>query len=148
MNCLILKRQPPTFNAWKKATVIKKDTYKAQLAEALETYNPSYNLLTDELYGKVYHFFNEDLKIDADNLSKPLWDSLKNILFNDDYQVKLRHAGSFNLQKNDITILNLSGLSGEVIIDLLDAFETEDHVLYVECGRLHYSMFTFNSERP
>lgn len=147
MNCLILKRQPPTYNSWKGASIIKKDNYKKQLLEVLLKYNPSFTIIQGELYGTVYHFFNKDVKIDADNLSKPLWDFLKSILFEDDYQLKIRLAGSFNLVKNDFSVLDFSGLSGNLITDLLDAFDNDEHVIYIEYGKLDYSMFTFNLEQ-
>lgn len=103
--------------------------------------------LTIELYGLIYHFYRRNIGIDADNLSKPVWDGLKGLLFKDDKQVKLRIAGSFDLSANDLTVLDFSGLPGAVINSLLEAIETEDHVLYVECGNFTTDMIRLNLER-
>lgn len=145
MNSFIIKRQPYTFNSWKGASTAKKNSYKSIIRNAFRLFNTDI-ILTEELYGTVYHFFNKNVNIDADNLSKPLWDCLTGFLFNDDGQVKIRIAGSFDLSKNDFNVLNFSGLSGEIITELLEAFDTEDHIVYIECGLLNYSMFKFNIE--
>ena len=145
MNSFIIKRQPYTFNSWKGASTAKKNSYKSIIRNAFRLFNTDI-ILTEELYGTVYHFFNKNVNIDADNLSNPLWDCLTGFLFNDDGQVKIRIAGSFDLSKNDFNVLNFSGLSGEIITELLEAFDTEDHIVYIECGLLNYSMFKFNIE--
>lgn len=146
MNSFVIKRQPLTFNSWKKASATKKNNYKTLIQTAFRQFNTE-NILTNELYGAVYHFYNKNENIDADNLSKPLWDCLKGFLYNDDEQIKIRIAGSFDLSKNDFNILNFSGLSGDVIIELLESFDIEEHIVYVECGTLNYSNFKFNIEK-
>lgn len=145
MNSFIIKRQPLTSNSWKNASETKKNNYKNLIQKSFRKFNKD-KKLKNELYGTVYHFYNKNLKIDADNLSKPLWDCLTGFLYDDDGQIKIRIAGSFDLSKNDFNILNFSGLSGEIITELLEAFETEDHIVYVECGLLDYSNFRFNIE--
>ena len=109
---------------------------------------PAHKPVKTELYGLVYHFYRRDIGIDADNLSKPIWDSLKGVLFEDDKQVKMRIAGSFDLSTNDFTTIDLSGLSGSTITSLLDALqeETHEHILYVECGRFTADMIKLNLE--
>ncbi len=96
--------------------------------------------MADDLYGTIFYLFKKDFGSDADNLSKPLWDCLSGFLFVDDNQLRLRIAGCFDLSRNDFNILNLSGLSGSVVTELLDAIDEEEHIVYVECGRLEYSM--------
>lgn len=145
MNSFIIKRQPLTFNSWKKASATKKTNYKTLIQNAFRQFNIE-NKLTNELYGAVYHFYNKNVNIDADNLSKPLWDCLTGFLYDDDEQIKIRIAGSFDLSKNDLNVLNFSGLSGEIITELLEAFDAEEHIVYVECGILNYSNFKFNIE--
>jgi hypothetical protein len=102
--------------------------------------------LTDELYGVLYHFFRANLKMDADNLSKPIWDCLTGFLYVDDSQVKLRIAGSFDLSKHNFNILDIETLPKPIVDELVDAFKNHDHFVYIECGRLNYSMFKFNFE--
>lgn len=68
-------------------------------------------------------------------------------MFEDDKQVKMRIAGSFDLTVLDLNILDLSGLPGEIVTKLLDALETEDHVLYVECSNFSMKLLRLNWER-
>lgn len=144
MYCFIVKRQPPTFNSWKGASKEKKRIYKACIENSVNKYNEVSSLSSGDMYGLVFHFYNKNLKIDADNISKPLWDCLKGVLYEDDFQIKVRLAGSFDLSSNDFNILDFSGLNGDLIDEMLDALEHEEHVLYVECGSLKPSMYRFN----
>ncbi len=83
---------------------------------------------------------------DADNLSKPVWDSLQSVLYRDDSCIKLRIAGTFDTSKNDFQTLDVTGLPAEVIDNLTTALATEDHVVYIECGRMRNDLFRFNIE--
>jgi Holliday junction resolvase RusA-like endonuclease len=146
MHSFILKRQPKSFNGWHKASVSKKEGYKADIEKAFREFYPTHSKLEYELYGVLYYFFKKDFNSDADNLSKPFWDCLSGFLYHDDRQVKLRTVGSFDLSKNDFSILDFSGLEGRIITDLLEAFDSEEHIVYIECGILNYSMFKFSLE--
>lgn len=101
---------------------------------------------SDDLYGVVYYFHKKNTGTDADNISKPLWDILKGIFFTDDHQIKLRIAGSIDISAGDFSIIDFSNLRGEITAELIEAFETKDHVVYVECGLLNNSMYKFNLE--
>ena len=80
MNSFILKRPPYSFNSWKKATASQKLRYKTLLENAFAQFNAENKHETD-LYGIVYHFYTKNENIDADNLSKPVWDCLTGFLF-------------------------------------------------------------------
>jgi len=138
----IFKGKPLSYNS----QGAKKPNYKNAIQTSFTTYNPLYKILSGDLYATIYYFFNENLKLDADNLSKPVWDCLNGILFTDDQQIKIRMAGSFDLTTGDYNIIDLSGLEGKFVTDLLDAFDNEKHIVYVECGKLKPSMFKFNIE--
>jgi len=71
---------------------------------------------------------------------------LNGILLNDDQQIKIRIAGSFDLAAGNYSVIDLSGLQGNLVVDLLDAFESEEHIIYVECGNFKPSMYKFNIE--
>ena len=58
----------------------------------------------------------------------------------------MRIAGSFDLTANDFAVINSSGLPGEVIASLVESIETEEHVLYVECGRFTADIIQLNLE--
>jgi hypothetical protein len=137
----IVISQPKSYNAK------KSDSYRNRIQAAFRRAHPAHKLLYHDLYGLIYHFYKSDIRIDADNISKPIWDSLTGILFADDKQVKMRIAGSVDLSSNDLTTLDLSGLSGYTITELLEATEFEDHVLYIECGSFSMDMVRLNLER-
>lgn len=141
MYSFVISTQPRSYNS--KKTV----DYQRRIKLVFEENYPSHTLLTTELYGLVYHFFKQDIGIDADNLSKPIWDGLQGVIFVNDNQIKMRVAGSFDLAINDITTLNLTGLTGTVSTSLLAAIENEQHVLYVECGNFITDMIRLNLER-
>ena len=132
MYSFIIKVKPKSYNSWGSASVAKKTNYRHLIESSFNNAYPGHIPLDTDLYGSVYHFFQRDIGIDADNLSKPIWDCLREILFDDDKRVKMRVAGSFDLTTNDFTILDFSGLPGMIIDTLLEAIETEEHVLYIE----------------
>jgi hypothetical protein len=52
--------------------------YKEAIVDAYRTYYDGVNpLLESELYGISYYFHRRPAQIDADNLSKPIWDALE-----------------------------------------------------------------------
>jgi len=144
MHNFILKRRPVSYNSCRGA---KKIRYKEALERSFGVYNQQHSLLENDLYAVLYYFYKENLDLDTDNLSKPVWDCLGGFLFNDDQQIKMRIAGSFNLLGGDYNIIDFTGLDGTIITDLIEAFETENHVVYVECGKFDASMYKFNIEQ-
>jgi hypothetical protein len=143
MHNFILKSRPLSYNSCRGA---KKVNYKSALETSFSNYNPTHNLLTGELYATLYYFFNKNLDLDTDNLSKPVWDCMCGFLFTDDQQIKIRTAGSFDLTNGDYSVIDFTGLQGDLINDLLDAFDNEEHIVYVECGKFKPSMYKFNIE--
>ncbi|WP_020603382.1 RusA family crossover junction endodeoxyribonuclease [Spirosoma spitsbergense] len=143
MYSFIISTRPKSYNSKKSLA------YENQLRVTYSANYPIHVPVETDLYGLVHHFFRRDIGIDADNLSKPVWDALRGLLFADDKQVKLRIAGSFNLSTNDFTTIDFSGLSGSMITSLLDALqeETDEHILYVECGKFTTDMIKLNLER-
>lgn len=142
MYSFIVSTQPKSHNSRKPLI------YQNRLKVAFSASYPVHIPVKTDLYGLVYHFFRRDIGIDADNLSKPIWDALRGVLFDDDKQVKMRIAGSFDLSTNDFTTIDISGLSGSMITTLLDALqeETHEHILYVECGNFMTDMIKLNLE--
>jgi len=143
MHNFILKGRPLSYNSCKGN---KRVNYRNALISSFTNYNPTHAVLTENLYANIYYFFNKDLDLDADNLSKPVWDCLNGFLYDDDQQIKIRTAGSFNLTTGDYSVIDFSGLQGELIVDLLEAFESEEHIVYIECGQFKPTMFKFNIE--
>lgn len=142
MYSFVVCSRPKSYNSKKKS-----QDYGQRLITAFREGYPLHQSVETELYGLVYHFYRRDINIDADNLSKPVWDYLKGVLFVDDKQVKMRIAGSFSLITNDFSVLDFSGLSQHKAEFLLEAIETEDHILYVECGTFTVDIVRLNLEK-
>lgn len=140
----ILKSRPLSYNSCRKK---KKVNYKLALESAFSNYNEDRTVLQTNLYAVMYYFFNTDLDADTDNLSKPIWDCLGGYLYEDDQQIKIRTAGSFNLCSGNINEIDFTGLDGEMLLDILDAFDNEEHIVYIECGQFNPAMYKFNLER-
>jgi hypothetical protein len=122
----------------------KKMRYKSYIETSLKTYNPSYTMMSGDIYATIYYFFNKNKNLDTDNISKPILDSLCGVLFTDDRQVRVRTAGSFDLTVGGFNMIDFSGLDGKIVADLVDAFINEEHIMYIECGTFNHSMFKFN----
>lgn len=145
MHSFIFKRQPKSYNSGFKSK-LSKQNYLNELMLSLNQFDTITVPFEDNLYGLVYHFYKKDVGIDADNISKPLWDILTGIMFNDDRQIKIRIAGSIDISSGDFSVLDFSNLRGEIIAELIESFETKDHIVYVECGKLENSMYKFSIE--
>ena len=46
---------------------------------------------TDELYARVYFFTSDGVNVDADNISKPVWDAVNGMVYIDDRKIG-KHA--------------------------------------------------------
>jgi hypothetical protein len=75
-----------------------------------------------------------------------VWDCLKNVAFTDDQKIKIRVAGTFDLESGNINLIDFSGLQTDLLLDLLEAFDNEKHIIYVETGKFNPSMYQFNLE--
>lgn len=107
--------------------------------------------LTEPLYGIVYYIaqrYRPATDADADNVSKPVWDALEGVAYDNDKAVRLRIAGVIAPSSlpgvASLDELPLTGVPGDVA-DMMTGFITagEAHILYVEIGLLHPAMFRF-----
>lgn len=138
----ILKRRPCSVNNFRSH---KKEQFLIFLDKTIQELPRQPEILSGNLYGKIYHFFRKDHRYDADNISKPIWDSLIGRLYEDDKQIKLRIAGLVGNDEAEMKEMDFTGLDGDFIKELLEAIDSEDHVLYIECGPLSPMMFTFDN---
>lgn len=92
-----------------------------------------------ELYGYVYYFHNSDENMpDADNISKPLWDALSNIAFDDDRDIIIRSAFALDLRKNDAIEINIGDLPEDIGIELAEILsEPNSDAMLVEVGTIN-----------
>jgi Holliday junction resolvase RusA-like endonuclease len=149
MYCCLLLRRPLAFNKWRPESTIGQ-AYRTDIRTAFTTRYGSLPSLTGNLYGLVYCFYrsyNVFTDADADNISKPVWDCLgSNFLYEDDKQIRFRIAACYDLAKNQLTDLDVTGLPDDVRDALLNALtdEAEKQVVYIECGVFDNEMIRFN----
>jgi Holliday junction resolvase RusA-like endonuclease len=100
-----------------------------------------------KLYSRIYYFHRRKSDIDADNLSKPILDSFKDIVIRDDSQIVWRSAvkidlsDSFTISNEEIPERWYSGLI-EAIGD-----ETKENILFIEIGEIEELEVFFGRER-
>jgi len=140
MICFLAAAVPVSVNARSKSK------YKQALVTALTRTHPTPPTLTGRLYGFAYYFHKQKTQLDADNLSKPIWDALNGHLYSDDKQIGIRYSGIFNLG-GDISVLELTNMRADVLRTFLSMIQKEDHVLYIEVGKHNNKLFVFNGER-
>lgn len=94
----------------------------------------------EELYARVYFFTNCGINVDCDNISKPIWDAVKNLIYDDDCQIILRTATVIDLKIHPVNI-DTSSIDGAVAADLMQELSEKDvKCLYIECGNFKESM--------
>lgn len=140
MRAFISNQRPRSVNA--RTT----DRFQERIRQSYREYNSGDMFLTEPLYGVVYYFYNRNNQLDADNLSKPIWDALEGLAFDDDFLIRIRHAGIVDLRSTDMNTFDLSNMPDNVAANFIQMIGVEDHILYVELGNLHQSMFVFGHE--
>lgn len=96
---------------------------------------------TEELYARVYFFTSDGVNVDADNISKPIWDAVNGIAYVDDRKIVMRTAAVVDVNTHPFNTIDTSGMSGAVAADLIQGLtETNVKCLYIECGRFNESM--------
>lgn len=146
VHSFILKKQPKSHNKWKRSSP-KGQSYLAYVRAMFDEFYETVTKKSGDLYGIAYYFHKINTGTDADNISKPIWDCLSDFLFEDDKQIKLRLAGCFDLAEKDFEVLDVSGVPGNVVAELVQAIQDEEHIVYVECGRLTDSLYKFNLQK-
>ena len=87
------------------------------------------------LYAKVVYFHRGRSTLDADNLSKPVLDALKGVVYTDDSQIVLRVAAKVALEVDTYEIRATAAIMTEYQ-QLIGLLATEEYVLYIEVGDL------------
>lgn len=120
------------------------DQYKGALQSAFSRYCQSLTF-SSPIYSRIYYFNRVSHRIDVDNFSKPILDALKGLAYADDAIVEFRQSGVIDLQREDISSFDLSGMPEAVLEDFIQSIQNEDHLIYVEMGGLDKSMFSFGN---
>ena len=126
----------------------KKHIYYTALVTAFNQYNHTATQTNSDLYGFAYYFHRIKTGLDADNLSKPIWDALRLVAYPDDKLIRFRSSAVFDLQSQGIEVLDLSNMPDEILDDFLEMIDNgDDHILYVELGKFDFGLFQFGYER-
>lgn len=141
MEIVIQKLTPLSYNS---KDAKNKADYQSKICSALERkYKGSVPMFPDdkELYARVYFFTNNGVNIDCDNISKPVWDAIKGLLYVDDRKIVLRTAAVIDLNAHPFNIIDTSMIEGAVAADLTQCISEDDvKCLYIECGEFKESM--------
>jgi hypothetical protein len=94
------------------------------------------NYLLGELEVKAFYIHKVKDKKDADNISKPLWDSLNKCVYNDDSQIKYLETLKIKMDMHpDIIRLDLTNIDSADFSDLVDFVlnpnNTLERMLYI-----------------
>lgn len=120
------------------------------LKDALLEFNPGFEKLNGSLYGTVYYFYRKELGLDADNISKPIWDCLQGIAYDDDKQIQFRIAAKNQVRENSLIIQEDLQNLPEAILSAFDEFfgdSNAQHLVYVELGKWKEHLMKFNWEQ-
>lgn len=121
-------------------------TYQQLLRDAFASFHASHVPADDPQYGLAYYFHARPTELDADNLSKPIWDALEGMCYSNDRVIKHRRSGTVDLRSLEFQAFDLSRVPDNVAEALIRAIGVEDHVLYVEFGALDDGMFALGIE--
>lgn len=89
----IIKLRKSTPVSYNSSDSKKRERYKGAIVEAFSrNYNGKVPKFRKgiELYGQVYFFTSDGTDLDADNISKPVWDALIGTIYEDDKQIVQR----------------------------------------------------------
>ncbi|MCQ2076363.1 MAG: RusA family crossover junction endodeoxyribonuclease [Bacteroidaceae bacterium] len=123
--------RPESYNADNK----KKEIYKKHIAS---TYERKWDgMISDgELYACVYYFYRDDVGLDTDNISKPIWDALNLHGYTDDKQIKIRCAASYNLLEHGTLNFDQTSFPNDLWYDLLYSITENNHTLLIQVGKI------------
>jgi len=128
----------------------KKKMYSRKIIASFQKYNHKpHPYKNEKLYGFIYYFHKNRTALDADNISKPIWDALNGEAYSDDNQIVFRSAGIIDLLNTEIDEIDVTSLPDDIFKDILDMFDTKQHILYVEIGPYDQALLKlgFDSER-
>ena len=99
------------------------------------------------LYSRIYYFHRRKSDIDADNLSKPILDSLKDIIIRDDSQIIWRSAVKIDL--SDSVSISNEEIPEKWYTNLIEVIGDEDieNILFIEIGEIEELEVFFGRER-
>jgi hypothetical protein len=120
--------------------------YQQKLQELCKGQIPELSMQDGELYAAIYYFHKVPATQDADNISKPILDALKGLMYTDDRVVKLRQAAMVDLRSRPLELLDLSRMPDSIFGAFIEELDSQDYTVYIEIGRLDYRQIQFGYE--
>ena len=143
----IIKLRKSTPVSYNSADSKKRERYKGTILDAFSrNYNgkvPKFRKGV-ELYGHVYYFTSDGTDLDADNISKPVWDALIGIVYDDDKQIVQRTSTVVYTNKHDLIQINGDSYTSAELLQILTGNNVK--CIYVECGYFKETMIEIEKE--
>lgn len=138
------KSTPVSYNS---SDAKKKRRYMNSIVAAFDkNYNgkiPKFKKGT-ELYGQVCFFTSDGTDLDADNISKPIWDALVGTVYEDDKQIISRTSTVIYTKKHDLIPIEGSSDTAAELLQVLTGKNVK--CIYVECGHFNENMVEIEKE--
>lgn len=143
----IIKLRKSTPVSYNSSDSKKRERYKGTIVEAFSrNYNgkvPKFRKSV-ELYGQVYFFTSDGTNLDADNISKPVWDALIGIIYEDDKQIVQRTSTVIYTKKHNLIQINGNSDTSAELLQILTGNNVK--CIYVECGYFKETMIEIEKE--
>ena len=110
MIAFIAKRAPKSHNS------NRRQKYQDAIGEIFDSNGFKDLPLTGKLYARIYYFHKGEPKVpDADNISKPIMDALKDHAYDDDSIVIHRTAARLDRRTTDLKQLSVTDMTDSVL---------------------------------
>ena len=121
----------------------KKRRYQQEIREAamLRAGKAKLPLLDGELYARLIWFHAAKPELDVDNIVKPIFDALVDIVYDDDNRIA--QCVITRVKSRPKPFLSKRYISEEFRAELEKLIENNEHVLYIEVGQLSLSDVIF-----
>jgi Holliday junction resolvase RusA-like endonuclease len=133
MCCFIVERRPVSYNS-----DAYRGTRKANYHDEIRQNYPSQEVLSfpkeKDVTGVLAYFcfgYNSNTSPDADNISKPVWDGLRGVAFEDDKQVVARFAQVVDLDRYSLSSIDVTVVPPLVLQRIFDLAEKRESFFVV-----------------
>ena len=143
----IIKLRKSTPVSYNSSDSKKRERYKGTIVEAFSrNYNGKVPKFRKgiELYGQVYFFTSDGTDLDADNISKPVWDALIGTIYEDDKQIVQRTSTVIYTKKHNLIQINGNSDTSAELLQILTGINVK--CIYVECGYFKETMIEIEKE--
>ena len=137
----IIKLRKSTPVSYNSSDSKKRERYKGTIVEAFSrNYNGKVPKFRKgiELYGQVYFFTSDGTDLNADNISKPVWDALIGTIYEDDKQIVQRTSTVIYTKKHNLIQINGDSDTSAELLQILTGNNVK--CIYVECGYFKETM--------